>query len=62
MSRTPIEPAFIEVTINGRISPPSDWEYDGTAGNKIIFDRSNAPTGEDVVQITYQYLECVDGI
>jgi len=62
MSRTPVEPAFIEVTINGMISPPSDWEYDGTAGNRIIFDRSNAPTGEDVVQITYQYLECVDGI
>jgi hypothetical protein len=62
MSRTPVEPAFITVTINGIISPLSDWEYDGTAGNRILFDRSNAPTGEDVVQITYQYLECVDGM
>jgi len=58
MSRTPIEPDQIIVTIDGRVSPPSDWEYDGTAGNKIVFDRAAAPTGEDVVQIEYDYLVC----
>ena len=58
MSRTPITPDQIIVTIDGRVSPPSDWEYDGTAGNKIVFDRAAAPTGEDVVQIEYDYLVC----
>ena len=58
MSRSPIEPDQIIVTIDGRVSPPSDWEYDGTAGNKIVFDRASAPTGEDVVQIEYDYLAC----
>lgn len=58
MSRTPVDPDSIIVTIDGIIAPPGQWTYDNSSGNKIVFSRENAPTGEDFVQIEYEYLAC----